>query len=109
MNKILLLGFSALFCWTVAQGIMCKVCLAGNEKGCYSPVGVCKSDVGRCYTYAAYFGDEPYFLTYDCVNDNYWSFYCNNTEKDGKYTHIEVCCSKEKCNGELPPLPRSWN
>ncbi|KAJ6609610.1 hypothetical protein lerEdw1_015238 [Lerista edwardsae] len=88
---------------------MCKVCEAGNAKGCYSKVEFCKTEYGKCYTYAGYVDHELYFLSYDCVYGRYWSWYCNKTEKDERYTHVQTCCETEKCNGEIPLLPRTWN
>ncbi|XP_042311046.1 ly-6/neurotoxin-like protein 1 isoform X2 [Sceloporus undulatus] len=109
MNKILLLGFSALFCWSVAQGIVCKFCRYGNGKGCFSSVDVCKTEFGICNTVASYLGDELYYMSYGCLDHEFASWYCNTTDKDGKYTHIETCCETDKCNGKIPPLPRVRN
>ncbi|KAF7235318.1 Protein RETICULATA-RELATED 4, chloroplastic [Varanus komodoensis] len=54
-------------------------------------------------------GNEPYFMSYNCLDSAFERWYCNTTEKNGQYTHIETCCTTEKCNGEIPPLPHTWN
>ncbi|KAJ7317319.1 hypothetical protein JRQ81_003481 [Phrynocephalus forsythii] len=88
-----------------AHGIVCRVCNSGNGKVCYSKEEFCKTDSGKCYTYAAYLDNELYYVSYNCIRTNeYWEWYCNKTEKDGRYTHVQTCCETDKCNGEIPPL-----
>nr|XP_020633248.1 lymphocyte antigen 6 complex locus protein G6c-like [Pogona vitticeps] len=107
MHKLLLLGLSALLFCTIAHGIVCNVCSGGNGKLCYSKVELCKTDTGKCYTYASYLDKELYYVSYDCLHHDYLIWYCNKTEKDERYTHVATCCETDKCNGEIPRLPWS--
>ncbi|XP_015276065.1 PREDICTED: lymphocyte antigen 6 complex locus protein G6c-like [Gekko japonicus] len=100
MNKILLLGFSALLFYAVAEGLMCKVCKYRLGSFCFSSHDPCRADEGQyCETTKVYAGDFLMFSRYSC---GLYAELCNKTEqRDNPFrtSYHRSCCNSDLCNG----------
>ncbi|XP_060094205.1 lymphocyte antigen 6 complex locus protein G6c-like [Heteronotia binoei] len=100
MNKILILGFSALLFYAVAEGLMCRVCKYKFGPWCAMSYDPCEAKEGQyCETTKVYAGDLYMFTKYSCGK---YAELCNKTEQRDNIWRTKYdrsCCNSDLCNG----------
>ncbi|XP_053155160.1 lymphocyte antigen 6B-like isoform X2 [Hemicordylus capensis] len=100
MNKILLLGVSALLCWSTVQGLRCRQCMRYVMDHCVVEESTCQVSPSRNVCMTLVTSLEKKSMRYSCMH----AAICRTFEEKSrtKPDMYAECCKTDLCNG-IPP------